>query len=78
MDFFEKLSYLYILKNKTNYIKELATGDNSEKFKTELLKLKQIFQKYFMNIFLFLLFPLLTSIFFRNYFKIIFFIFIFF
>ena len=78
MDFLEKLSYLYLLNNNTNYIKELASGDNSEKFKIELLKLKQMSQKYFMNIFLILLFPLFISIFLRNYSKLIFFIFIFF
>ena len=66
MDFWIKLSYLYILNNNTNYIKELGSGDNSEKFKIEILKLKQMFQKYFLNIFFFLLFPLFISIFFRN------------
>ena len=66
MDFWIKLSYLFILNNNTNYIKELGSGDNSGKFKIEILKLKQMFQKYFLNIFFFLLFPLFISIFFRN------------
>ena len=56
MDFWIKLSYLYILNNNTNYIKELGAGDNSEKFKIEILKLKQMFQKYFLNIFFFFLY----------------------
>ena len=45
MEFFEKFSFLFRLNNKINFIKELASKDNSEQFKTELLKNKDTFKK---------------------------------
>ena len=61
MEFFEKFSFLFRLNNKINYIKELASKDNSEQFKTELSKNKDSFKKEYFYFIIFLFFPLSLS-----------------
>ena len=61
MEFFEKFSFLFRLNNKINYIKELASKDNSEQFKTELLKNKDTFKKVYFYFIVFLFLPLSLS-----------------
>ena len=61
MEFFEKFSFLFRLNNKINYIKELASKDNSEQFKTELLKNKDTFKKVYFYFIIFLFLPLSLS-----------------
>ena len=61
MEFFEKFSFLFRLNNKINYIKELASKDNSEQFKTELSKNKDTFKKVCFCFVVFLFLPLSLS-----------------
>ena len=71
MEFFEKFSFLFRLNNKINYIKELASKDNSEQFKNELSKNKDSFKKEYFYFIIFLFFPLSLSFLLKVYIKIL-------